>query len=134
MVLWIGGSYGWQVLQARPAIPDPKPPAPKPSMPLLYRAEGERVLAQKDWARAELLLERAVELGDTDGRLLSELALAHANAHPKPLVAEAPPPPAPAKPVQTKRKVRSRNYGRRPGSTGELRSPGQARRPTQQWR
>src|SRR5262249_38924581 len=47
MALWIGGSYGWQVLQARPVIPPPKPPVPKPSMPLLYRAEGERVLALK---------------------------------------------------------------------------------------
>jgi hypothetical protein len=129
MALWIGGSYGWQVLQARPTIPDLKPPAPKPSMPLLYRAEGERVLAQKDWARAELLLERAVELGDTDGRLLSELALAHANAHPKPVVAE-PPPPAPAPPptknAKANRNLRSRAYIKRPA--------GQARRPSPQWR
>jgi hypothetical protein len=100
MALWIGGSYGWQVLQARPTIPEPKPPAPRPSMPLLYRAEGERVLALKDWTRAELLLERAVELGDTDGRLLTELATAHANAHPKPVVVAPPPAPAPPKPVK----------------------------------
>jgi hypothetical protein len=126
MALWMIGSYGWQQLQARPAIPDPKPPAARPSMPLLYRAEGERVLALRDWARAELLLERAVELGDTDGRLLAELAMAHANAHPKPVVVERPPAPAPAKPavkaVKQKRTVR----GRRPS--------GQARRPTPLWR
>jgi hypothetical protein len=112
VALWIGGSYGWQVLQARPTIPELKPPAARPSMPLLYRAEGERVLALKDWTRAELLLERAVELGDTDGRLLAELAMAHAMGHPKPVVvAEAPPAPVKVvkprrKPVQTSRRRR----------------------------
>jgi hypothetical protein len=123
MALWIGGSYGWQVLEARPSIPDPPaPPRPRPSMPLLYRAEGERVLALKDWTRAELLLERAVELGDTDGRLLSELAMAHANAHPKPVVVVVAPPPAPA-PAKAvpKRNVRPKTSAR-------------ARRPGQRWR
>jgi hypothetical protein len=136
MALWICGSYAWQAMQGRPALAAPKGPAPRPNMTLLYRAEGERVLALKDWPRAELLLERAVELGDTDGRLLAELATAHANAHPKPVVVEAPLPAAP--PAAAKKTVRKpvRQYGGSSKSrrTGELRSPGQARRPTPPWR
>jgi hypothetical protein len=104
MILWIGGSYGWQALQARPAIDPPKPPPPLPNLSLLYRIEGERVLNTKpvDWKRAEILLQRAVELGNTDATVLAELALAHAQASPKPVV-EAP--PAPAQKVKATRKL-----------------------------
>jgi predicted Ser/Thr protein kinase len=86
MMLWIGGSYGWQVLEARPIIEPPNAPAPPRNFSLLYRAEGERVLhtTPVDWARAEVLLERAVQLGNTDAHTLSELALAHTHGAPPP--------------------------------------------------
>ena len=79
MVLWIGGSYCWQALEAQPPVDPPKPPAAPRNMSLLYRVEGERVLhtAPVDWHKAEILLERAVVLGNTDAHILSELALAH---------------------------------------------------------
>ncbi len=94
MVLWIGGSYGWQALQARPVIDPPKPPAPLPNLALLYRAEGERILttAPVDWRKAELLLQRAVELGNTDAHTLAQLALAHTGGAPPPPVEPAPKP------------------------------------------
>jgi predicted Ser/Thr protein kinase len=89
MMLWIGGTYAWQALEARPAIDPPKPPAALPNLSMLYRAEGERVLHTEpvDWRKAEILLQRAVELGNTDGSALAELAMAHAGGAPP-----APPP------------------------------------------
>jgi hypothetical protein len=79
MMLWIVGNYSWQALQARPTVEPPKPPAALPNLSLLYRAEGQRVLRTTpvDWRKAEILLQRAVELGNTDAHTLAELALAH---------------------------------------------------------
>jgi len=92
MMLWIGASYGWQVLEARPTIDPPAPPGPPRNLSLLYRAEGERVLHTNpvDWGRAEVLLERAVQLGNTDAHTLSELAFAHTHGAPPPVLKAAP--------------------------------------------
>jgi serine/threonine-protein kinase len=107
MMLWIGGFYGWQALQARPALDPPKPPGALPSLSLLYRAEGERALNTRpvDWRRAEILLQRAVELGNTDGGTLALLAVAHAAGNPPVKVAE----PAP----ERKQQAKKRNSGGR---------------------
>jgi len=96
MMLWIGGSYAWQSLEARPMIEPPKAPAAPRNLSLLYRAEGERVLhtAPVDWPRAEILLQRAVELGNTDAHTLAELAFAHTRGAPPAPVASAPVIPA----------------------------------------
>jgi eukaryotic-like serine/threonine-protein kinase len=90
MTLWIGGSYGWQLLEARPAIDPPKVPKPPQNLALLYRAEGDRAAQSSDWHTAELLLGRAVDLGETDAATLTALATAHAkNAPPPPVVVAA---------------------------------------------
>jgi eukaryotic-like serine/threonine-protein kinase len=78
MMLWIGGSYGWHVVQARPVVDPPKAPGAPVNWPLLYRAKGEELLRAGEWKRAAVLLQRAVELGNTDAATLSDLALAHA--------------------------------------------------------
>jgi serine/threonine-protein kinase len=88
MVLWVGGSYGWeraQAVQARPVIEPPKAPAAPVNWPMLYREKGEQALRSQppDWKRAEILLQRAVELGNTDAVILAELAYAHAQANPR---------------------------------------------------
>ena len=101
MALWIGGSYGWQMVAARAKVKAAAPAAVKqaaaPAAPLaglrsaapagrptppndltgLYRAEAERAMGANpaDWNKAEVLLERAVELGDTGDRTAGELAL-----------------------------------------------------------
>ena len=92
MALWIGGSYGWQLVAARStakaAAPSPsksavqvkaEPPKPKVADDLsaLYRTEGERAMAANpaDWPKAEVLLQRAVEMGDASDRTAGELAL-----------------------------------------------------------
>ncbi len=102
MMLWIGGSYGWQALQARPALDPPEPPGPRPNLSFLYRVEGERVLNTKpvDWKRAEILLQRAVDLGNTDATILAELALAHGQAWPRQVTVEPPHPVVKAKAVK----------------------------------
>ena len=92
MTLWIGGSYAWQALEAQPTIPPPAAPRPGPNLALLYRAEGERAMASGDWPKAELLLARAVELGETDGATLGALATAHARNAPPAVKAAAPAP------------------------------------------
>jgi serine/threonine-protein kinase len=78
MALWIVGSYGWQALQARPALDPPKAPPGPTNWAMLYREHGERALHAQppDWQRAEVLLRRAVELGNTDAAILADLALA----------------------------------------------------------
>lgn len=108
MSLWIGGSYGWEALQARPALPAPTPPGATPNQALLYRVEGERALKASDWRMAELLLGRAVELGQTDATTLASLATAHAkNAPPVVLTATvAAQPPAPVGKKAASRKAR----------------------------
>ena len=92
MALWIGGSYAWDMWHARAtaaatsraaaAHPAPAKPAPplnvNDSLAGLYRSEAERAMAASpaDWHKAEILLGRAVDLGDRDGRTAGELALA----------------------------------------------------------
>ncbi len=80
MMLWILGSYGWQALEARPALDPPKAPPGPTNWAMLYREHGERALQAQppDWQRAEVLLRRAVELGNTDAAILSALARAEA--------------------------------------------------------
>jgi hypothetical protein len=97
MALWIGGTYGWQLVAARStakaAAPTPGKPAiptkvepPKPKVPddlaTLYRVEGERAMAANpaDWPKAEVLLQRAVEMGDGADRTAGELALSRGYA------------------------------------------------------
>jgi hypothetical protein len=95
MALWIGGSYLWQIIQLRSvaATAPPAAPAviPPESMPLLYVAAADRILASYatasdpslhnfDWAKAEVCLTRAVELGAGDVRTLGKLALSRGYA------------------------------------------------------
>ncbi len=90
MALWMSGSYGWQAVRGRAAMAAAPvtAAAAQPVMKLsavdvdqglagLYRAEAERVIAghPPDWYKAEILLARAVELGDGDSRTAGELAL-----------------------------------------------------------
>jgi hypothetical protein len=92
MALWIGGSYGWQVVTARAKVKAAAPVAAKPAPPVkveppkpkvsddlsgLYRAEAERAMGANpaDWHKAEVLLQRAVSLGDAGDRTAGELAL-----------------------------------------------------------
>jgi hypothetical protein len=113
MMLWIGGSYAWQALEARPVIPPPPAPRPGPNMAMLYRAEGERAMTAGDWLKAELLLGRAVELGETDGGTLGALATAHAKNAPPPVVVKAAVAPVVKKAVVRKaprRTVRRRRW------------------------
>jgi predicted Ser/Thr protein kinase len=113
MTLWIGGSYAWQALEARPVIPPPPAPRPGPNMAMLYRAEGERAMTAGDWLKAELLLGRAVELGETDGGTLGALATAHAKNAPPPVVVKAAVAPVVKKAVVRKaprRTVRRRRW------------------------
>ena len=93
MVLWIGGSLGWQVWQTS-AAPKPEPVKPAPPVlltPALYTAEADRVLDAYaasvdpsldafDWQKAEICLVRAVNLGDTGDRTLERLALSRGYA------------------------------------------------------
>ncbi|HEV2445996.1 MAG TPA: serine/threonine-protein kinase, partial [Candidatus Sulfopaludibacter sp.] len=100
MALWIGGSIAWQEWQgreaARKAAAAAKVAAPQPSPPpvlsrdeemrALYAHEGEAILAawrassdpslhHFDWQKAEVCLDRAVQLGASDDRTVGELAV-----------------------------------------------------------
>jgi len=91
--LWIGGTYAWQLGAARvkvkaaapaatPAVVKPvEPPKPKAVDDLagLYRAEAEHAMGS-DWHKAEVLFQRAVELGDGSDRTAGELALSRGYA------------------------------------------------------
>jgi hypothetical protein len=94
MVLWLGGFYGWQVVTARAkvkaAAPSPskpmtqqpvEPPKPKVSeeLPALYRNGAEQAMGS-DWYKAEVLFERAIQLGDRTDRTAGELALSRGYA------------------------------------------------------
>lgn len=92
VTLWFGGSYAWQALEARPTVAPPQPPGPPRNLALLYRAEGERALRASDWRSAELLLARAVDLGETDAVTLAALATAHTKNSPPPVAVEKPAP------------------------------------------
>ena len=94
MVLWIGGSYAWQLMQkpAAAAIEVPRPPKVSiDPMPDLYVAAADRILESYrssadpwlydfDWQKAEVLLEHAVELGRASDQTLGKLALSRGYA------------------------------------------------------
>ena len=96
MLLWIGGTVVWQVWQsrasaaARPIANVAAPPLVKapPSENLAqwylasadrildaYRASANPWLYEFDWPKAEICLERAMQLGAGDDRTLAKLAL-----------------------------------------------------------
>jgi hypothetical protein len=90
MALWIGGSYSWQALKARP-IPAAAGAAPDLVLPTLYIATAEKVLESYqasadpslhdfDWQKAEVCLARAVELGSEDEHTRGKLALSRGYA------------------------------------------------------
>src|ERR1017187_10350571 len=97
MLLWIGGTLGWQVWQARasatvrPVVPAVKAPPPEENLAQWYVAAADRILdsyrvstdprlSEFDWHKAEICLERAVQLGAGDDRTLAKLALARGYA------------------------------------------------------
>ena len=90
MALWIGGSYAWQLIQARAvAAPPEMPRSPKVAidpMPDLYVRSADQILESYrtsadpwlynfDWPKAEVLLEHAVELGAATDQNLGKLSL-----------------------------------------------------------
>ena len=99
MFLWIGGTLAWQVWQsranaaARPVVnlpPVVKVP-PEENMAQWYVASADRILDSYrtsadprlygfDWQKAEICLERAVQLGAGEDRTLAKLALARGYA------------------------------------------------------
>lgn len=103
MTIWIGGTVGWQFWQARrvaaastmavvkaPSVTS-VPASLTDDLPQLYAGAAERVLDSYrkstdgslhdfDWHKAEVYLERAVELGRTDDRTIGELALSRGYA------------------------------------------------------
>jgi eukaryotic-like serine/threonine-protein kinase len=98
MALWIAGAVGWQLWQARRVAAASTAPstapvisAPEQGLPVLYTAVAERILESYrkstdpslhdfDWQKAEVCLERTVDLGGTDDRVLGELALSRGYA------------------------------------------------------
>ncbi|HYW43121.1 MAG TPA: serine/threonine-protein kinase [Bryobacteraceae bacterium] len=106
MALWIAGAAGWQLWQARrvaaasttastaaSTAPSTAPviSAPEQGLPVLYTAVAERILESYrkstdsslhdfDWQKAEVCLERTVDLGGADDRVLGELALSRGYA------------------------------------------------------
>jgi tetratricopeptide (TPR) repeat protein len=93
MLLWIGGTIGWQVWQTRanaavrPVVKAP----PEESLALRYVASADRILDayrtsadpwlyEFDWPKAEICLERAVQLGAGEDRVVAKLALARGYA------------------------------------------------------
>ena len=95
MLLWIGGSYAWQLMQTRAAaaaIEVVRPPKMTiDPLPDLYLTAADRILDSYlastdpwlydfDWQKAEILLEHAVELGALSDRTLGRLAIARGYA------------------------------------------------------
>jgi eukaryotic-like serine/threonine-protein kinase len=98
MALWIGGALGfaaWQNHQARleaATVPPSAPSPPRaPALAGLFTFEAEQVLAawrasddnalvDFDWPKAAVCLERARDLGGSNDRVLSELALSRGYA------------------------------------------------------
>ena len=85
MVLWIGGTYAWQWLQANHSSPA-SAGGPDLMLPMLYVEAANQVLEEYrtssdpslhdfDWQKAEVCLARAVELGARDAATLGKLAL-----------------------------------------------------------
>ncbi len=100
MVLWVGGTIAWQQWQAKTVSakpPTPPPVAAKPAVSLdveirkryaedaeaifaAFRESADPSLHDFDWQKAEVCLERAVQLGASDDRTMGELALARGYA------------------------------------------------------
>jgi hypothetical protein len=95
MLLWIGGSYAWQLVQTRAAAaaievsrPANIPIDPMPDLYITaadrilesYRASADPWLYDFDWQKAEILLEHAVELGARNDQTLGKLALSRGYA------------------------------------------------------
>ncbi|HXA51327.1 MAG TPA: serine/threonine-protein kinase [Candidatus Acidoferrum sp.] len=90
MMLWIAGTVGWQMWQTRAsaaARPIVKAAAPEPNLAQWYLASADQVLNGYrtspdpwlyafDWPKAEICLERAVQLGARDDGTAAKLALA----------------------------------------------------------
>jgi hypothetical protein len=90
MLLWIGGTLAWQMWQTRAsaaARPLAKSAPIEENLAQWYVASADRILDAYrtsadpwlyafDWPKAELCLERAVQLGAADERTLAKLALA----------------------------------------------------------
>ena len=93
MLLWIGGTLGWQVWQSR-ASAEVRPVVKAPPEENLaqwyvasadrildaYRTSGDPWLYEFDWQKAEICLERAVQLGAGEDRTVAKLALARGYA------------------------------------------------------
>jgi hypothetical protein len=89
MMLWIAGTMGWQMWQSRAnaaARPQAKA-APAENLAQGYLASADQVLDgyrnsadpwlyEFDWPKAEICLERAMQLGAGDDRTAAKLALA----------------------------------------------------------
>jgi serine/threonine protein kinase len=98
MLLWIGGTLGWQAWQARasaaaspPTSPATSPPTTGENVAQLYVATADRILDSYrysvdpwlydfDWQKAEICLERAVALGSGEDSTLGKLALSRGYA------------------------------------------------------
>src|SRR5262245_22621850 len=97
MVLWVGGTLGWQAWQARAAAASTstqRPAAPINVMESLaepyiaaadrildsYRTSSEPWLSEFDWYKAEICLERAIALGGNNDRIAGKLAVRRAYA------------------------------------------------------
>jgi eukaryotic-like serine/threonine-protein kinase len=99
MALWIGGDFAWRQLQAHRVAeaaeaPAPAPPASEPAPLALaamyvsaadrildaYRTSGNPELNDFDWQKAEVCLQRSVELGSGEDQTLGKLALARGYA------------------------------------------------------
>ena len=99
MLLWIGGTFAWQLWQSRasaaarpstPIVPVVKA-QPEESLARFYLTSADRILEayrtsanpwlyEFDWPKAEICLERAVQLGANEDRTLAKLALARGYA------------------------------------------------------
>jgi serine/threonine protein kinase len=89
MLLWVSGTLAWQAWQSRASAASPSTAsksAPTENLAQLYAASAERILDTYrtssdpwlydfDWPKAEICLERAVQLGANDDRTLARLAL-----------------------------------------------------------
>jgi hypothetical protein len=99
MFLWIGGTLAWQVWQsranaaARPVtnLPPVVKPPPEQNLAQWYVASADRILDsyrtsadpwlyEFDWPKAEICLDRAVQLGAGEDRTVAKLALARGYA------------------------------------------------------
>ncbi len=76
MALWIGGTGGWQQLQARNAALTRLDAAKVAAeWRQIYLDEADSALQASDWQKAEICLQRAVQLGSGDDLTLGRLAL-----------------------------------------------------------